>query len=80
LGGWWAWPGGKLETNDRYEEWCEDLPAAKNFTDFNLRMSAIRETFEEVNLLLTDKAHKPGMQKLYLEKYGGDFRAFCTGE
>ena len=26
LGGWYAFPGGNLDKNDRYEKWCENMP------------------------------------------------------
>jgi 8-oxo-dGTP pyrophosphatase MutT (NUDIX family) len=65
FGGWYAFPGGNLEKNDRYERWEKNMPefiekSGKHYYDFNKRISAIRESFEEVNFLLSDKNLEKG--------------------
>jgi 8-oxo-dGTP pyrophosphatase MutT (NUDIX family) len=66
--GFYAFPGGVLEKQDSYENWLSILPdfVAKNdLTDFNKRISAIRESFEEVNFLMTSNS-KNNLRKEYL--------------
>ena len=52
----------------------------RHFTDFSLRISAIRESFEEVNYLLADSDHKKNLHssesfrdKQYVGKNKSDF-------
>ena len=83
FGGWYAFPGGNLEVGDRYERWEAAMPDfGKDFFDFNLRIAAIRESFEEVNFLLADGNECRGegeelREKVYLQKYKSDFCTFC---
>ena len=87
FGGWYAFPGGNLEVGDRYERWETAMPEfiqtkGVHYTDFNQRISAIRESFEEVNFLLADKNEVRGeelREKIYLQEYKSDFCAFCKG-
>jgi 8-oxo-dGTP pyrophosphatase MutT (NUDIX family) len=58
-GGFYAFPGGKVEAQDFKETWLEKMPEVFEdphrfdlYHDFNKRMAAIRELFEECNLLL----------------------------
>ena len=58
FGGDWAFPGGKLEPQDSLER-CVKVGLvtereANKFHDFDKRAAAIRETFEETNLLMHD--------------------------
>ena len=50
-GGAFAFPGGKVESQDLLESWqhyfAADAQEAPKFHDFNKRVAAIRETFEE---------------------------------
>ena len=60
-GGSYAFPGGRVEKQDFKETWSERLTDQANifdrYHDFNKRMAAIRETFEETNLLLATSQH-----------------------
>lgn len=57
FGGFFAFSGGKVESQDLYEEWTEKYPEMfvllkRKYYDFNARICAIRETFEESSLLI----------------------------
>jgi 8-oxo-dGTP pyrophosphatase MutT (NUDIX family) len=56
FGGYYAFPGGKIETQDRLEKYVEKgiFPPDVGYHDFDKRAAAIRETFEECSILLTD--------------------------
>ena len=48
-----------METQDLYENWVKDYPEmfgaqgySRKYYDFNARVCAIRETFEEINILI----------------------------
>jgi hypothetical protein len=56
----------------------------RHFTDFSRRISAIRESFEEVNFLLADSDHKKNLkdtesfrENQYVGKNNSDFAQFC---
>ena len=93
-GGTFAFPGGKVERQDYLETWKATTPNYFTapfrfgiFHDFNKRQAAIRETFEECNLLLV----KPENENRDLESkewfgksradfetnYKDDFSGFC---
>ena len=57
FGGFYAFPGGKVEEQDLYENWIKEYPEmfknqSRIYYDFNERICAIRETFEEINILI----------------------------
>jgi len=89
VGGSYAFAGGKVEKQDMRERWepykhrlfrdgiALDLP------DFHLRITALRELFEECNILLA-KGPKPTQQEKstallddFTASYEGDFAGFC---
>ena len=58
FGGYYAFPGGKVEVQDHFETYQSVLPhfsetIGKHFHDFNKRSAAIRELFEECNFMLS---------------------------
>ena len=70
-GGVYAFPGGIIEKQDYFERWLEEWPEFTmkegiKYTDFNKRIAAIRETFEEVNYLLVDGVVREGLREIYL--------------
>jgi 8-oxo-dGTP pyrophosphatase MutT (NUDIX family) len=57
FGGVYAFSGGKVEPQDHYDYWTENYndmikTLNRKFYDFNARICAIRETFEEINFLI----------------------------
>jgi 8-oxo-dGTP pyrophosphatase MutT (NUDIX family) len=57
FGGFYAFSGGKVEEQDLYDNWMENYPEMfamfnRKYYDFNARICAIRETFEEINILI----------------------------
>ena len=67
VGGFYAFPGGKVETQDYKDTWLEKVPEIFEepyrfdlYHDFNKRMAVIRELFEECNLLLVENRHIGG--------------------
>lgn len=62
----------------------------RKYHDFNARMCAIRETFEEINLLIVRPLYSennfsrlmtdPSMRKTYVEKYKSNFLLFCKDQ
>ena len=57
FGGYYAFSGGKVEDQDLYDYWSENYPQMfekfkRQYYDFNARVCAIRETFEEINALI----------------------------
>jgi 8-oxo-dGTP pyrophosphatase MutT (NUDIX family) len=85
-GGFFVYPGGLIDSpGDTAEYWQEVMPKfmekkGKYFPDFTKRISAIRETFEEVNFLLADsnKAKIPNntetlRSEQYLKRNKSDF-------
>lgn len=59
FGGYFAFSGGKVEAQDLYEKWIEGYPEMfgvngvnRKYFDFNARICGIRETFEEINILI----------------------------
>lgn len=63
FGGYFAFSGGKVEKQDLYEEWCKEYPEMfeghnRKYYDFNARLCAIRETFEEINILIVRSTYK----------------------
>ncbi|CDW87562.1 enoyl-hydratase [Stylonychia lemnae] len=87
-GGFYAFSGGKVEEQDFYDNWLNQYPEmftslGRAFYDFNARICAIRETFEEINVLIarpidgekTDAYH--GLRDEYEKKYKCNFIQFC---
>ena len=77
-GGVYAFPGGIIEKQDYYERWSKEWPEfvhreGRKYTDFNKRIAAIRETFEEINYLLVDGTWRDGLREIYLKEYKSDF-------
>ena len=66
FGGYFAFPGGVIEPQDHPEHWMEQNPEAMHhmnslrredrtaYFDLEKRICALRETFEETNLLLQE--------------------------
>ena len=82
-GGCFAFPGGKVERQDYRETWHASLVNLPNelarFHDFNKRVAAIRETFEETNLLLATSAPGKPLPSLstFESEHKQDFSGFC---
>lgn len=75
--GYYCFPGGVIEDQDSYEHWQEiapDFTAKNDYVDFNKRVSVIRESFEEVNFLMTSNS-KDNLRDEYLKD--GNFAKFC---
>ena len=55
----YAFPGGKIEEQDYMRHWEADHPNYKMCppNDFTKKMTAVRETFEECNILLALQGH-----------------------
>ena len=91
FGGYYAFAGGKIEEQDLYENWNEHYPEMFNcfkrrYVDFTARICAIRETFEETNILIhrridecdtNGEVKKKFSRDLYLAKYKSNFLEFC---
>ena len=62
FGDCWSFPGGHVESQDSRERWKDRFPAfykehGGHRKDFSERVCAIRECFEECNLLLQKHSH-----------------------
>jgi 8-oxo-dGTP pyrophosphatase MutT (NUDIX family) len=83
FGGFYAFPGGRIDDSDSFEHWMDNYPSFTSqhdqYFDFNKRISVIRETFEEVNVCLTDKNQESDLDR-YLNHYRSDFTKYCEGE
>ena len=84
-GGNYAFPGGKVESQDYRETWLAQAPNMFEvdqrfglYHDFNKRMAVIRETFEECNLLAAKSINETG-QKATLAKFEGEFKENFSG-
>lgn len=91
FGGYFAFSGGKVEEQDHYEHWLKNYPemfekfGGRKFYDFNARVCAIRETFEEINLLITKPIRESSstplnmrsLGEVYSTKYQSNFLDFC---
>ena len=64
FGNYFAFPGGMIEKQDYAHKWIKNMPeylqnylgnGLTRFPDFTKRMTAIRELFEECNILLADE-------------------------
>ena len=87
FGNFYAFPGGMIEKQDYIEPWREAQPewykevGSKN-PDFTKRVCAMRELFEETNLLYTTKnGQRSGSSEVptlesYNTKYKTDFVSF----
>lgn len=89
FGGYYAFPGGVVEKQDQIEKWKQEMPEFYNrvgsrFQDFPKRMCALRELFEETNLLYsrkdpeslkTVKYEEPTLAN-YNQKFKEDFISF----
>eukprot|EP00347_Sterkiella_histriomuscorum_P003397 403364454 len=87
-GGFYAFSGGKVEEQDLFDNWEQQYPEMfkvmqRGFYDFNARICAIRETFEEINMLIvkTLDGETPelyqGLREEYIKKYKSNFLEFC---
>ena len=59
-GGYWGFPGGKVESQDYLEEYEKEMPQfvqeqGRYYHDFDKRIACIRECFEETNILISKK-------------------------
>ncbi len=92
FGGFYAFSGGKVEDQDLYETWQDSYPEIfttlkRKFYDFDARVCAIRETFEEINTLIAkplnaNDVNEPlsNLREEYLKVYKSDFIAFCKAK
>ena len=92
-GGFYAFPGGKVEAQDYRENWLEKMPEFFEdphrfdlYHDFNKRIAAIRELFEECNLLFADYGRISGTSvnqekfpalKSLVSEFNDNFAGFC---
>jgi 8-oxo-dGTP pyrophosphatase MutT (NUDIX family) len=77
FGGYYAFPGGIVEDQDTYEHWKDiapDFVAKNDYFDFNKRVAAVRESFEEVNFLMASNS-QDNLRPEYLKS--PDFATFC---
>ena len=88
FGGYYAFPGGIIQMpDDSFENWSDNntefmKATGNNYLDFNKRISAIRETFEEVNMLCADNVEKQSGSQfrdhVYIDEYKSNFSQFCA--
>ena len=80
FGGYYAFPGGIIEDQDTYEHWLDiapDFVKKNDYFDFNKRVSAVRESFEEVNFLMTSNS-KDNLRDEYLK--ADNFATYCKSK
>eukprot|EP00347_Sterkiella_histriomuscorum_P021957 403332184 len=83
FGNFFAFPGGMLEKQDLDEKWQKINPGfykqvSPYFQDFQKRVCALRELFEETNLLFSSNEHDQNATlNHYLKKYKSEFHEFC---
>jgi len=81
FGKFYTFPGGVLEKQDSFEKWKKRYPEfyeemGSPYHDFQKRICAIRETFEETNILI-DKAHTHCNNEHLINEAKGSFSRFC---
>ena len=77
FGGYYAFPGGKVERQDHIEAYESAMPAfseAGHYHDFKKRAEEIHEKFEECNVLLATKSDLS--RTVYLNQYPDKFPSF----
>ena len=94
FGGYFAFSGGKVENQDLFENWVENYPEMfgvngvnRKYFDFNARICGIRETFEEINILIVKPLKRDAprslipcsktLRELYTTVYKSNFLEMC---